>query len=55
MLKFFLEQIDNARNDPFFPCRNNIHAAFWVIRHWRWLRKMDREGWPSPTLKNSTP
>lgn len=38
MFRFFLDAVHDARFDPFFPCRNRLHAAFWVLRHWRWLR-----------------
>lgn len=47
MLRFALTAYRDARLDPFFPA-SPLVAAWFVVRHWRWLHS---EGGPySPEL-----
>lgn len=47
MFRFALSAYSDARRDPFFPA-GRFAAAWFVVRHWRWLRS---DGGPySPEL-----
>jgi len=42
MIRFFINAVRDARNDPIFPAAWWV-APFWVVRHWFWLRQLYRE------------
>jgi len=37
-LEFFRRAVADAMTDPCYPCANRLHAACWVLLHYRWLR-----------------
>lgn len=51
LFRFVAVAYSDARRDPFFPV-SRVAAAWFVLRHWRWLRS---DGGPYSLELHGTP